>query len=196
MLAEYLDQLLEGKLKPEIELDVLDAVEKYGDAQLSEKLKAYQAAKSKDDPLSLFRETLAGGDAKKGERIFYDHEAAQCTKCHAIFEYGGNAGPGLEEAGKRLSKEQILASLVTPSAEYAIGYEVVSLTLKDGTSEAGIVMERTDDHIKLKLGKEDIKTIQQSEITESQSLPSSMLPMGKVLKKKEIRDLVAFLKNL
>ena len=196
LLGKYLDRLIKGNLKPELKLDVLDAVEKYGDAILLEKLKIYQAAKSKDDPLSLFRETLAGGDIKKGERIFYDNEAAQCTKCHAIFEYGGNAGPGLENVGKRLSKEQILGSLITPSSEYAIGYEVVSLTLKDGSSEAGIVMERTDEHIKLKLGKEDIKTIQQSEISKSQSLPSSMLPMGKVLKKKEIRDLVAFLKSL
>ncbi len=196
LLTEYLDLLIEGKLKPEIKLDVLDAVENYGDAELSEKLKKYQEAKSSDDPLRLFRETLAGGDIKKGERIFYEHEAAQCTKCHAIFEYGGNAGPGLEKVGERLSKEQILGSLVTPSSEYAIGYEVVSLTLKDGTSEAGIVMARTDEHLKLKLGKEDIKTIKQSDIAESQSLPSSMLPMGNVLKKKEIRDLVAFLKNL
>ena len=172
------------------------AVEKYGDSQLLEKLKVYQAAKPKNDPLSLFRETLAGGDIKKGEYVFYNNEAAQCTKCHAIFEYGGNAGPGLEGAGKRLSKEQILASLVTPSSEYAIGYEVVLITSKDGTSEAGIVMERTEEYVKLKLGKEDIRTIPQIEIAESQSLPSSMLPMGTVLKKKEIRDLVAFLKNL
>ncbi len=196
LLGKYLDQLIKGKLKPELKLDVLVAVEKYGDAQLLEKLKIYQAAKPKDDPLSLFRETLAGGDIKKGERVFYENEAAQCTKCHAIFEYGGNAGPGLEGVGKRLSKEQILASLITPSAEYAIGYEVVSITLKDGSSEAGVVMERTQKHVKLKLGKEDIKIIPLTEIAESQSLPSSMLPMGTVLKKKEIRDLVAFLKSL
>ncbi|MFK8008880.1 MAG: HEAT repeat domain-containing protein [Saprospiraceae bacterium] len=196
LLGKYLDELIQGKLKQELKLDVVVAVEKYGDTQLLEKLKIYQASKSKDDPLSLFRETLAGGDIKKGEYVFYNNEAAQCTKCHAIFEYGGNAGPGLEEVGKRLTKEQILASLVTPSSEYAIGYEVVSIILKDGTSEAGIVMERTEKHVKLKLGKEDIKTIPISEIAESQSLPSSMLPMGTVLKKKEIRDLVAFLKNL
>jgi len=146
--------------------------------------------------LSIFRETLAGGDIKKGEYVFYYNEAAQCTKCHAIFEYGGNAGPGLDGVGKRLSKEQILASLVTPSSEYAIGYEVVSITLKDGTSEAGIVMERTKEYVKLKLGKEDIRTISQSEIAKSQSLPSSMLPMGTVLKRKELRDLIAFLENL
>ncbi|MFT6319404.1 MAG: putative membrane-bound dehydrogenase-like protein [Granulosicoccus sp.] len=196
LMGKYLDQLIQGKLKPELKLDVVVAVEKYGDSQLLEKLKVYQAAKPKNDPLSLFRETLAGGDIKKGEYVFYNNEAAQCTKCHAIFEYGGNAGPGLEGAGKRLSKEQILASLVTPSSEYAIGYEVVLITLKDGTSEAGIVMERTEEYVKLKLGKEDIRTIPQIEIAESQSLPSSMLPMGTVLKKKEIRDLVAFLKNI
>lgn len=196
LLGEYLDILIKGKLKTDLKLDVIDAVEKYGDSQLLEKLKIYQATKPKDNPLSLFRETLEGGDIKKGEYIFYNNEAAQCMKCHAIFEYGGNAGPGLAGVGKRLSKEQILASLITPSAEYAIGYEVVSLTMKDGTTKAGIVLERTNDHIKLKLGKEDIKTIQQSEIAESQSLPSSMLPMGNVLKKKEIRDLIAFLKSL
>ena len=196
LLEKYLDQLIQGKLQAELKLDVVVAVEKNGDVKLLEKLKIYQSSKSDDDPLSLFRETLAGGDVKKGEHVFYNNEAAQCTKCHAIFEYGGNAGPGLDAVGKRLSKEQILASLVTPSSEYAIGYEVVSITLKDGTSEAGIVMERTDEHIKLKLGKEDIRTIPQTEIAESQSLPSSMLPMGTVLKKKEIRDLVAFLKNL
>ena len=196
LLEKYLEELIQGKLKPELKLDVLVAVEKSENVQMLEKLKAYQAAKSKDDPLSLFRETLAGGDVKRGEYVFYNNEAAQCTKCHAIFEYGGNAGPGLDGAGKRLNKEQILASLVTPSSEYAIGYEVVSLTLVNGISEAGIVMERTDKHIKLKLGKEDIRTVLLSEITESQSLPSSMLPMGTVLEKKEIRDLVAFLKNL
>ena len=57
-------------------------------------------------------------------------------------------------------------------------------------------MERTKEHVKLKLGKEDIRTIPQVDIAASQSLPSSMLPMGSVLKKKEIRDLVAFLKKL
>ncbi len=196
LLEKYLDELIQGRLKPELKLDVVVAVEKNGRAQLLEKLKTYQDNKPENDPLSLFRETLAGGDVKKGEYVFYNNEAAQCTKCHAIFEYGGNAGPGLEDAGKRLSREQILASLVTPSSEYAIGYEVVSLTLRDGTSEAGIVMERTEEHVKLKLGKEDIKTIPISEIAESQSLPSSMLPMGTILEKKEIRDLVAFLKNL
>lgn len=196
LLKISLDQLINGKIQPELQLDVIEAIEANGDEKLITELEVYQSEKDRDDPLALFYETLSGGDIKKGERIFYDHEGAQCTKCHAIFEYGGNAGPGLEEVGKRLSTKQILASLVTPSAEYAIGYEVASITLKDGSSEAGIIMERTNDHIKLKLGKEDIKTIAQSEIENVQSLPSSMLPMGTVLKKKEIRDLVAFLKNL
>ena len=196
LMEKYLDELIKGTLKPELSLDVLVAVEKNGDAKLLEKLKIYHDSKPMTDPLSLFQETLAGGNEEKGQFVFYNNEAAQCTKCHAIFEYGGNAGPGLEDLGKRLTKKQILASLITPSSEYAIGYEVVSLTLKDGTNEAGIVMERTKEHVKLKLGKEDIRTIPQVDIAESQSLPSSMLPMGSVLKKKEIRDLVAFLKKL
>ena len=195
-LGGFLTRLINGKMAAEIQLDVVEAVSVQNDSTLVSQLNAHQDAQSKDDPLAVFRTTLAGGDKGKGHDIFYEHQGAQCTRCHAIFEYGGNAGPVLDGVASRLSDEQLLSALVTPSAEYAEGYEIVVLDLKDGTSVSGTVLERTTALIKLKIGKEDIRSISQAEIKSSTSVPSSMIAQGTILNKKEIRDLITFLKTL
>ena len=185
-----------NKLPKEVHLDLLEVVEKQESPLLKEELEKYNAKKPKDDLLAQFKETMYGGNRSIGQNVFYEHEAAQCTRCHAIWEYGGNAGPTLDGVASRLSQEQLLLSLINPSAEYAQGYEIASVTLKDKSTVNGIVMERNKDILKLKLGKEDIRTIPQNEIENSESLPSSMLPMKDVLSKRELRDLMTFLKDL
>ena len=196
VMDAYLDQLISGKAQAEIQLDIIEAVETQNDSVLLKKLASYENAKPKDDKLSAFRETLAGGDREKGLNVFFRNEAAQCARCHAIFEYGGNVGPGLSGLADRLSKEKILESLIDPSAVLAKGYGVVSLEMKNGETISGIVEDETDTHLKLKIGKEDIKQVPKSEIAKRQNSPSAMPPLGSILSKKDIRDLVAFLSEL
>lgn len=196
VMATYLDQLTNGSADAAIQLDIIEAVEAQGDTVLLQKLAAYQDAKPKDSKLLAFVETLEGGDREKGVNVFFRNEAAQCARCHAIFEYGGNVGPGLAGLADRLTKEEILESLVDPSATLAKGYGVVVLNMKNGETISGIVEEETDKEIKLKIGKEDIKTVPKSEIESRQNSPSAMPPVGTILSKKEIRDLIAFLSEL
>ncbi len=196
ILTKMLKQLSTGKAPAEIQLDIIEAIEGQNNPDLTAGLKVFQDAKSTNDPLALFRETLAGGDKDKGRNVFYRHEAAQCVRCHAVFEYGGNAGPGLAGVGDRLSKEEILESLINPSAVLADGYGVASLTLKDGSIVSGIIAEETGDFIKVKIGKEDIKQIPKNKIDSREDIPSSMPSVGAILKKKEVRDLVEFLSEL
>jgi len=195
-LGGFLEQLTNGKIAPEVQLDVIDAVETQANESLKIQLAAYQNAKPKEDALALYRETLKGGNKKIGRDIFNEHQGAQCTRCHAVFEFGGNAGPVLKGVANRLSDEQLLSALITPSAEYSLGYEVVILDLKDGNAVSGVVIERTDEYVKLKIGKEDIQTVNRVDIASSESVPSSMIAQGTILKKKEIRDLIAYLKSL
>lgn len=196
VLDEALDNLIAGKQSTATQLDVIEAVEKQNDPALMEKLKAYQAAKPKDDPLALYRETLAGGNARRGWQLFHNHEAAQCIRCHSIFELGGNAGPGLAGVADRLSKEELLSALITPSAELAMGYGVVILEMKDGATVSGIVMEETPEQLRLKIGKEDIQEVDKLQIEKRENIPSSMPAVGDILTKKEIRDLIEMLSNL
>ncbi len=195
-LRQPLVQLMAGALPKEIHLDIIDAVEQQGNAALLEKLQKYQDAKDKTDELAMYREALYGGDREAGEDLFYQHAAAQCVRCHSIFETGGNAGPGLSGVGSRLSRAEILQSMIAPSAVYAAGYGVVTLELVDSTTTAGIVLEETPEILKIKIGKEDIQTIEKSQIVARENIPSSMPAMGEILTKRELRDLVAFLSGL
>ena len=195
-LGVALDRLVAGKEPAPARLDVIEAVETQNNPDLMRKLEAYQAAKPQDDPLARYRETLAGGDARSGARLFYSHEAAQCVRCHSIFEMGGNAGPGLAGVGSRLTDEQILQSIVDPSAVLAPGYGMVVLQMQDQESITGIVLEESEEQLRLKIGKEEIRTVDKSRIAKRDDVPSSMPPMGSILSKREIRDVVAFLSGL
>jgi len=195
-LRQAMAGLLAGKQAPAVRLDIIEAVEQQDDPELKEQLLAYQAAKPDKDPLAAYREALAGGDAYRGSRLFYNHEAAQCVRCHSIFERGGNAGPGLAGIGERLSPEELLQSMVEPSARLAPGYGMVVLELKDGESVSGIVLEEGTRSLRLRIGKEDIRSIDKAEVANRSDVPSSMPPMGAILTKRELRDLVAFLTGL
>jgi putative heme-binding domain-containing protein len=197
ILNELADQLLTGELDPKIQLDLVEALEQQeGNEEIIGKLSTYQSKKDASDPIVAYRETLEGGHVNRGRNIFYRNQAAQCVRCHAVFEYGGNAGPGLAGVADRLTKEEMLISLVEPSAMYSPGYGVVILETKDGGNISGIVMKETDTSIELQIGKEDLKTIQKSEITSRENIPSSMPSMKEILTKREIRDVVAFLATL
>ncbi len=196
VLNTYLDRLRNGRVDPEIRLDVLEASKAQGDAGLASKVEAYERGKSQDDPLSPFLETLAGGNASSGGRIFYENEAAQCVRCHTVFEVGGTAGPGLAGVADRLSPIQLLTAVVAPSAQYAAGYEVVTLNLNDDSNITGVAMEETADSLRLKLGNSGFQTIAKSDISSRRSVPSSMPPMDAILSKSEVRDVVAYLQGL
>jgi putative membrane-bound dehydrogenase-like protein len=196
VLDQQISALIDGKVAPEIKLDVMEAIEANQNPALSKKLEQYIASKSTADPLAPYLETLAGGNKRKGQNIFYRNEAAQCVRCHAIFEWGGDAGPVLAGVGAKRSPKELLESIIEPSAQYAAGYGVTTLTLKDGKTTAGLVMEETDTFIKLKVGSEDLQTIEKSQIETRENIPSSMPSMKEILTKKEIRDLVAFLVSL
>ncbi len=189
-----LDQLMSGRVAPEIQLDIVTAAESIASEELTTKLQAYQESKAQDDPINPFMETLEGGDWRKGSELFYEHEAAQCVRCHTVFELGGTAGPGLSGVADRLTNQELLTSLVAPSASYARGYEVVTLTLENQQTLTGVVMDETADSLKLKTGNNGAISLLKSDIVNRRSVPSSMPPMGAILSKKEIRDILAYLK--
>ncbi|MEM9259263.1 MAG: HEAT repeat domain-containing protein, partial [Bacteroidota bacterium] len=169
LLTRLLDQLEAGQLPAEVHLDLVEAIEKQEDEAFTAQLTAYGEALSPE--LGLFETALAGGNPGAGRGIFYWNESAQCTRCHAVFEYGGNVGPGLSGVADRLDKRNLLTSVIRPSMHLAPGYETVLVELTDSTATAGIVLERTPEALKLKIGKEDIKTIPRSSIVSEESLP-------------------------
>ena len=185
-----------GDVEKELHLDILEGIRTQNNEGLLEQLSAFESSKEESNPLALYEETLYGGSEALGEKIFYEHEAAQCVRCHSIYEWGGDAGPGLQGLSTRLDKNQILESLIEPSATIAIGYAVVSLELANGESLVAPVANETDTSIQLRLGKNELRTVSKTEITEREDIPSSMPGVKNILSKMEIRDLVAFLNSI
>lgn len=194
LLGRLLTDLEADRVPADVRLDLADAIEQHGDPALNALLTDYAGTLHGD--YGLYAMALEGGDAERGQQIFYRNESAQCVRCHAVFEYGGNVGPGLEGIGDQLSKLELLESLIRPSARMAPGYETVYITLNDDSAVAGVVLERTADALRLKIGKEDIQTIAQADIKEEETLPSSMPSMEEKLTRREVRDVVAFLASL
>jgi len=188
LILSKIDALKEGKVEAEIALDLLEAA---GDSLAN----AYHQTKD-SGPLSIYEETLVGGNAREGRNIFFRNEAAQCVRCHSIYEWGGDAGPGLSGIASKLSPKQLLEAVILPSKRLAPGFGVLSVELNDGSSIAGVMESETAENYVLKVSKDESKTVLKSDIKTSSFLPSSMPSVEKILNKKEVRDLVAFLVSL
>lgn len=70
----------------------------------------------KQGDLEAWNVALYGGDTEAGGRLVRYHSGATCLRCHQIAGLGGTAGPALDGVGERLSREEILGSLITPQA--------------------------------------------------------------------------------
>lgn len=190
------DQLVAGTLAPELELDLLEAVEAGNSETLHDRLEAYRADRPDDDPVVVYRATLRGGDEARGREIFFEHAGAQCTRCHALRDIEGAAvGPNLGEIGAALTREQLLEALVDPSARLAPGFGSVSLTLQEDQRISGLLIDETASHLVVRSGDEE-QRIAKPDIEERTHMPSAMPSVEDILDEREIRDLVAFLSAL
>ena len=193
LLQDALKKLAEGELPGLIQLETAAVAEKVAGQSkaVADSLKQWQTAAS-ETSLGDFAVALYGGYDVRGKEIFETHAAAQCTRCHALYGRGGNAGPELGGIGKRASREYILESLIDPGAVVASGWGIVSLSLKDGEAVTGTLLKENDKELVVAIGEEERK-IAVSDVAAKTGPVSAMPPMHALLSKAELRDLVEFL---
>ena len=185
---------------PAIHLDLLEAAARLDSPKVKDALKAYEASLDPADPLSAYTVALEGGDIARGRSVFYNHGAAQCTRCHKGQKNrfkGGVAGPHLKNVGLLHKRDYLLESLFNPGAQIAPGYGTVSVTFKDGKVIGGTLNKETKKQITitdLATGKK--KSYPRSSIAEMTKPLSTMPPMNGILTKAEARDLIAYLASL
>lgn len=193
VLADLIERMVANKLPAGIRLDLIEAVE----ATQAEKLVAQlDALKTKGTLTDEYKDTLYGGNLQLGNAIFYRNQSVECIRCHNAGGEGGVVGPSLKGIGSRLTREQILQALIEPSARIAPGYGMISLKLTDGQEVTGTVIQETDDEIQLKTSEAEPLRIATARIKSRENYPSSMPPMGALMSKREIRDVVEFLASL
>ena len=139
-----------------------------------------------------------GGDLTRGRRLFTDPKGLACIKCHAVGKDGGNVGPELGSIGSKYSRDELIASVLYPSAKISSGYEPEILALSDGRIVTGIVRGETADAVEIqdadakqvKVAKDDIEARKRSDV--------SLMPTGLAqgLSPGDFADLIAYLESL
>ncbi|QRR03419.1 DUF7133 domain-containing protein [Dyadobacter sandarakinus] len=192
IFSNLIDELSAKKLSPSLALDLGEAVDSTKSSTLIARLSPLRTAGA---TVADYQDALYGGNAQVGRRYFMTSSAAECVRCHSIGGQGGEVGPNLSNIGNVLSREQILQALIEPSARLSPGFGMVMLTLKDGTSAAGILSQENEHELVLKTSEAEPLKIATSRIAKRENVPSSMPPMGNIMTKREIRDVVEFLSN-
>ncbi|MDB5291673.1 MAG: hypothetical protein JWL69_2914, partial [Phycisphaerales bacterium] len=198
-LAEWTDKLAADNVPPELQLDVIESATESKDKSLKAKIKAYESALPKSDPLARFAPTLAGGDAARGRAVFEGHSDAACIRCHSVNGAGSTVGPNLAGIGSKPDKPRryILESLIDPNAYIVPGYGMASFKLKDGSEISGVVKSEADSSIQLLVDLDGAPTtIKKSEVVSRTPPVSMMPPMGAVLTPTELRDVIEYVSSL
>jgi quinoprotein glucose dehydrogenase len=196
LILTQLARLNAGQVAPAAQLDLLDAAALRADPRVKKALADRDAALAANpDPIAPFRVALEGGTARNALRTITSNPVVQCIRCHRIGDMGaGDAGPNLGGIGARASREYILESIIKPSAKIAAGFEIVSVTKKNGETVIGTLLQRDDKLVRVKTGDSDSVEIPATDIKTFESAPSGMPEVAAfVLTKAEIRDLVEFL---
>lgn len=186
-----------GNQPTAIQLDIIEASRKRGGDELLKAIATYEAGIPKEDPLAAFAISMEGGNPETGKQIFFNSGAANCVQCHKVGDRGGEAGPNLKGIAGRQDAAYILESIVVPSAKLTAGYSPMAVTMKDGSIVAGMLMKETDTEVVIQNIETKKETVcLKSDIKTIPPAMSTMPPMGAILTKAQIRDLVAFLSSL
>ena len=197
VLESWLDKLIKKEAPAELQLDIIEAVNKRNSIRLQRRLKSFEQAKPKNDDLAPWRETLHGGDAERGRQIFLNNAAVSCQRCHKLDGEGGEVGPPLNGIAAKQKRDYLLESIVLPNKQIAKGFESILITKTDGKSISGVLKSEDAREVKVMTAEGQLITVKKDEIDERRATKTAM-PEDVVqnLSKRELRDLVEFLAGL
>ncbi|MDA1277662.1 MAG: HEAT repeat domain-containing protein [Verrucomicrobia bacterium] len=139
ILGEWMEKMLAKQVPAELQLELLEAATKSRTGSVQDALSRFQQSVTANDPLGSYRETLGGGDAERGQKIFRERAEVSCIRCHVARGEGGTVGPLLDGIGTRQNREYLLESMIHPNAKIAPGFESLIVQLTDGTTRTGIL---------------------------------------------------------
>jgi quinoprotein glucose dehydrogenase len=196
LISGLMDQLIAGKLAPEVQLDVYEAAKKR--PGLAGKVNQYKSSFTSGDELAPYRLSLSGGDVARGKKLFREHATAQCFKCHKCEGGDSLVGPDLTRIGAEKDRLFLLESIVFPNKKIAQGFQIVVLELTDGSTVAGRLLSEASGALKVETvdaaGKPQTVSVDAKKIKNRISAPSPMPENERDnLTRAELRDIVEYL---
>ena len=147
--------------------------------------------------MAEFQDTLAGGNADAGRKVFFETPAASCGKCHKADGLGGDNGPALNGMVARRSREFILESILFPNAVIDTNFQTTVVLLQDNRGLSGTLKSETETNLVLITPEDGPVPVDKSAI-QRRWLGVSPMPEGiwQQLSKQELRDVIEFIATL
>ena len=138
------------------------------------------------------------GNPDHGRKLFSDLKGLACIKCHAVGKEGGTVGPELSSIASKYPRDELIASVLYPSAKISSGYEPIALALDDGRVLTGIVRNETAEAVEIQDAEARTIRIAKDQIEERKRSDVSLMPNGlaKGLSPRDFADLIAYLETL
>jgi putative heme-binding domain-containing protein len=140
----------------------------------------------------LGTDAVLRADVKRGRDLF----RASCGACHQLFGTGGEIGPHL--TGGYTDLEYLLQNIIDPNAVIGLDYQLVYITLKDGSLQAGIISAENESTLTLKApGAPAPVVIAKDQIKTRVVSPNSLMPEGLLngLEEPDVRSLFLYLRQ-
>lgn len=131
------------------------------------------------------------GDVKNGRAIF----TRLCSSCHKVGDVGYQFGPDHSDVGKRLTRHEIVESIIEPSKKVDPKYVTTTVVTSEGKILMGFVADKTDKSLTLQMAEGKQATIATEDIDETTTTNQSSMPenLASTLSPTEFLDIVEFL---
>jgi putative heme-binding domain-containing protein len=138
------------------------------------------------------------GDAQRGKDLFFSSAGLQCSTCHKIGAEGRDVGPDLSQVGKRLTRPELLESLLEPSKKIEPKYLAYVLETKAGQLYQGLLAQRSDKEVALRCADGKEQRIPTKDVERLAPQPRSLMPelLLRDLTAEQAADLLEFLASL
>ena len=138
------------------------------------------------------------GDAAAGKKLFFEVQRLACTQCHTVDSRGGKAGPDLFAIGDKYGRDELIQSILEPSATIAVGYSTTTIRTRSGDLFQGIIKESNERAVGLMGADGKLVRIPVTDIDRQQTTDVSLMPEGlqEALTLPEFADLIAYLTSL
>ncbi|MDA1016196.1 MAG: c-type cytochrome, partial [Planctomycetota bacterium] len=138
------------------------------------------------------------GNIDRGRALFATATGMQCRNCHKAEKIGKDLGPGLDQIGKRLSRPQLLESILDPSKKIEEKYRAYVVETVKGRVFTGLMMSSTDSEVVLKdsAGKE--LRLKRADVETLAPQLKSLMPdlLARDMTAQQVADLLAYLSSL
>lgn len=138
-------------------------------------------------------ESSVPGDPQAGERFFFGQ--GKCSSCHMVAGKGRPIGPDLSNIGGSETLDQITSALKDPSADITPGYQLVSVSLKRGTTLKGFARCRTNFDVCLEDLDGKLHLLERGQVLAIDDEPQSVMPPVRA-SAPDFQNLLAYLTRL